>query len=288
MHKHSPALTRNWRRLAALPVAGLAICAFVTACTTDDLLQPTPLVDVGTSTASLRPPEPVPDPQIPQSAPAQAISGPVEQSAPVSVGYVPRISLPAMTAPDRPDQMPRHEIECRKALASWGATFRDIAPVDDGGGCAIAHPVSLSGAGGGIAIAPAATLTCDMALAFTEWARNDLAPAARLRYFSGVGTIHQGSSYSCRTIGGVPGGTLSEHASGNALDVMAITLKDGRYIDVHKPGLFSFRERSFLNAVRADACGYFSTVLGPGYNYDHRNHFHFDLMQRSSGHRACR
>ncbi|TIO50806.1 MAG: hypothetical protein E5Y00_29245, partial [Mesorhizobium sp.] len=25
-----------------------------------------------------------------------------------------------------------------------------------------------------------------------------------------------------------------------------------------------------------------------GYNYDHRNHFHFDVKNRRSGYRACR
>ena len=51
-----------------------------------------------------------------------------------------------------------------------------------------------------------------------------------------------------------------------------------------KPGLFAFRQRGFLNNVRADGCQYFNTVLGPGYNYDHRNHFHFDIKQRRNNH----
>jgi len=266
----------------------MVLAATLTACTSSDLLEPTPLIDVGVNTASFRPLEPVPDAIIPQQVQQTEIAGPVENSAPVSVGYVPRMSLPQMQETQPGDMLPPHEVDCRRELASWGATFQDIAPINDGGGCGIAHPIEFTSAGGGIDISPGAKLTCDMALEFTKWARQELAPAARLRYLSGIKTIHQGSSYSCRTIGNKPGGTLSEHASGNALDVMAITLKDGRYIDVHKPGLFSFRERGFLNTVRADACDYFTTVLGPGYNYDHRNHFHFDLMQRRSGHRACR
>ncbi|TIU24085.1 MAG: extensin, partial [Mesorhizobium sp.] len=104
--------------------------------------------------------------------------------------------------------------------------------------------------------------------------------------FSGVRAIHQGSSYSCRNIAGE--GVLSEHGKGNALDVMSIELNNGDDIDVRKPGLFAFRTRGFLNNVRADGCQYFNTVLGPGYNYDHRNHFHFDVKNRRSGYRACR
>ena len=125
-----------------------------------------------------------------------------------------------------------------------------------------------------------------MAATFAAWTRKELMPSARLRYFSGVKTIHQGSSYSCRKIRGT--GVASEHSKGNALDVMRIELNSGRDIDVKKPGLFSFRQRGFLNNVCADGCQYFNTVLGPGYNYDHRNHFHFDLKHRRSGYRACR
>jgi hypothetical protein len=74
----------------------------------------------------------------------------------------------------------------------------------------------------------------------------------------------------------------------NAIDIAHLTLKNGRDIDVRKPGLFAFRERGLLHSIRSDACGYFSTVLGPGYDRAHRDHFHFDMMPRNSGARACR
>ena len=133
---------------------------------------------------------------------------------------------------------------------------------------------------------PAATLSCEMALTFARWARDELTPAARWRYFSGVKTIHQGSSYSCRRIAGTS--VASEHSSGNALDVMRIELRNGKDIDVRKPGWFAFRERSLLNNVRAGGCSYFTTVLGPGYNADHADHFHFDIKNRRNGYVACR
>ena len=99
-------------------------------------------------------------------------------------------------------------------------------------------------------------------------------------------TIHQGSSYSCRRIAGTT--VASEHSKGNALDVMRIELKNGRDIKVQKQGLFAFRARGLLNTVRADGCSYFTTVLGPGYNADHADHFHFDIKERRNGYRACR
>jgi hypothetical protein len=182
--------------------------------------------------------------------------------------------------------MPAEEVQCRRQLKRLGVRFRDIAPIRDSASCGIDWPVEVSGLSGNVGMKPAATLTCDMALAFAQWTEDELAPAARWRYFSGVKTIHQGSSYSCRAIAGTR--TVSEHAKGNALDVMRIELKNGKDIDVRKPGWFAFRERGLLNNVRSDACGYFSTVLGPGYNADHKDHFHFDIKDRRSGYRACR
>ncbi|MBS9721037.1 extensin family protein [Tianweitania sp. BSSL-BM11] len=204
-------------------------------------------------------------------------------SNPMMVGY-PRLSLPMSSAGAA--GMPSDEVACRRALKRIGATYQDLAPINDGGSCRIDYPIKLMGFSGNIAMKPAATLSCDMALAFATWTKKELAPSARSRYWSGVKTIHQGSSYSCRRIAGTT--VASEHSKGNALDVMRIELKNGRDIKVQKQGLFAFRARGLLNTVRADGCSYFTTVLGPGYNADHADHFHFDIKKRRNGYRACR
>src|SRR5690606_8983566 len=136
------------------------------------------------------------------------------------------------------------------------------------------YPVKVSLLPQRVNLKPAATLTCRMALTVARWTRSELTPAARTRYLSGVKTIHQGSSYSCRNIRTSRKRTPSEHSRGNALDIMRIELNNGRDIDVRKPGFFAFRQKGLLNTVRSDACQYFTTVLGPGYDRDHRDHFH--------------
>lgn len=204
-------------------------------------------------------------------------------SNPMMVGY-PRMSLPMSSA--GATTMPAEEVACRRSLKRLGVRFQDLQPINDGGSCRIDYPIKLMGFSGNIEMKPAATLTCDMALAFATWTKDDLAPNARSRYWSGVKTIHQGSSYSCRRIAGTA--VASEHSKGNALDVMRIELKNGRDIKVEKQGLFAFRARGLLNTVRADGCSYFTTVLGPGYNADHADHFHFDIKERRNGYRACR
>ncbi|MGB6117762.1 MAG: extensin family protein [Mesorhizobium sp.] len=192
---------------------------------------------------------------------------------------------PRMETGPRETGMPQDEIDCRRQLKRIGATFRDLPPLGNGGSCGIAHPVELSKLSGNIAIKPAAKLTCQMALTFARWTKKELAPATRLRYLTGVKTINNASSYSCRRIAGSR--TMSEHSKGNAIDISSIVLDNGRKIGVEKKGLFSFREKGLLNNVRGDACSYFSTVLGPGYNHDHRDHFHFDLATRRNGRVSC-
>ncbi len=259
-----PQVARNALILFALAAAS--------ACSVDSVLRPE--VDIGVSTG--------------------AVTGGGLQnlvpSNPMMMSYpAPRLpEAPAgETPPDQPMMaMPAQEVACRQELQKLGVVYRDLPPINDGGGCGIEHPVEVSGFSGNIALQPSARLTCQMALTVAYWTKNELAPAARKRYFSGIGTIRQGSSYSCRRIRGTA--VASEHSKGNALDIMSITLKNGREIDVRRPGLFAFRQRGLLNTVRADGCQYFTTVLGPGYDADHRDHFHFDIKARRNGYRACR
>lgn len=247
-------------------VFALIAMAAVSACNTGSVLTLEPAVDVGTQTAA-----------VPAYSGMQALV----PSNPYMTAAYPRMDAPALES----EPMPTDQIDCRKELKRLRVAYTDVAPINDGGQCGIAHPVRVT-AIGNIEMKPAATLTCDMAASFAAWTKKELIPSARWRYFTGVRKIHQGSSYSCRKIRGE--GVLSEHGKGNALDIMAIELNNGDKIDVRKPGLFSFRQRGFLNNVRADGCQYFTTVLGPGYNYDHRNHFHFDIKNRRNGYRACR
>jgi hypothetical protein len=241
------------------------LLAALSACTTDDVMSLRPDVDVGAQTAAV---------------PARGLQNLVP-SNPMMTAY-PRFNEPAPPTMT----MSADEIACRRDLKKLGVQFRSLSQIDDGGACRIDSPVEVS-AIGSVQMKPAATLSCAMAATFARWTRKELVPSARWRYLSGVKTIHQGSSYSCRNIRGSRG-KPSQHSVGNALDIMRIELNNGKDIDVRKPGWFAFRQRGFLNNVRADGCDYFTTVLGPGYDYDHRNHFHFDIMPRKNGYVACK
>lgn len=242
-----------------------------------------PSVDIDTRSASMQ------LPQMDVTSPAGDIAADTwtgeftpEPAAPTVLAGYPRLDSPSVMI----EPMPATELACRNELRKLGVQFQELDPIRQSASCHIDHPVKVSRIGN-VAIKPAATLNCQMAEAFASWTRNELVPASRWRFLSGVKTIRQGSSYSCRKIAGTRG-TPSEHSLGNAIDIMKIELQSGKEIDVRKPGLFAFRKRGLLNTVRADGCEYFTTVLGPGYNRDHADHFHFDIKARRSGHRACR
>ncbi len=109
-----------------------------------------------------------------------------------------------------------------------------------------------------------------------------------MRWFgSPVAEIKQISAYSCRGMNGNPRAHISEHAFGNALDIAAFTLADGRKITVKNGWHGLPEEQGFLRDVQGAACEQFTTVLAPGSNVYHYDHIHVDLMKRSSGYRAC-
>ncbi|MFB2603690.1 extensin family protein [Rhizobium phaseoli] len=199
----------------------------------------------------------------------------------------PMMSEPA--APVDPSVMPASELACRRELKRMGVIFDEKPPISQGPACQVPYPVSLKGLSGNIGVQPAVTLNCQVTLAFAKWVKNELAPSARYRYWSGIRTIQPLGGYSCRRMNNSRQryNPMSEHARGNAIDVGKFVLKNGHEIDVRKKGLFSLREGRLLKAVRTDSCRYFNTVLGPGSNPEHWNHFHFDLRSRKSGKVYC-
>jgi hypothetical protein len=137
-------------------------------------------------------------------------------------------------------------------------------------------------------LTPAAKLACPLVSKLDLWVSEGVQPAA-LRWFSSpVAEIHQIGSYSCRGMNGAGGHGISEHAFGNALDIAAFTLADGRKITVKDGWHGSPEEQGFLHDVQLYACDTFVTVLAPGYNAAHYNHIHVDLMRRDPGYRPCR
>ena len=141
--------------------------------------------------------------------------------------------------------------------------------------------------GGPAAVTPAATLACPVISALDAWMANGIQPAAQRWFGQPVVEIRQISAYSCRGMNGQRGAPISEHAFGNALDIAAFTLADGRKVTVKGGWRGAPEEQGFLRDVHASACHQFSTVLAPGSNIYHYDHIHVDLARRRSGRSVC-
>ncbi len=140
---------------------------------------------------------------------------------------------------------------------------------------------------GQVSMKPAATLACPIVSALDRWLSDSVQPAAMRWFGVRVVEIKQISAYSCRGMNGNPHAHISEHAFGNALDIAAFTLADGRRITVKGGWRGMPEEQGFLRDVQAAACQQFNTVLAPGSNSHHEDHIHVDLMRRSSRRTIC-
>ncbi len=147
--------------------------------------------------------------------------------------------------------------------------------------CGALRPYKMAAAyGGRVTFKPAAMLRCPMVPQVDRWVAEVVTPAAYRYLGAPITRIKVSSSYSCRPINGTRGRRLSEHGHANAIDISRFYLPNGREITVKKGWNGPRAERRFLRAIHRGACRYFTTVLGPHYNRQHHDHFHFDLARR--------
>ncbi len=158
--------------------------------------------------------------------------------------------------------------------------------------CGMEQPLKVSGLlSGRVAVTPIATINCPLTAALDRWVRTSVQAAAYRNFGEPVVGIRQIASYGCRGRNGSHRGPLSEHSFGNALDVAGFRLASGRDVTVLQGwSRGDPRERAFLQQAFAGACAEFYTVLGPGSDVYHANHFHLDLLRTNArgGRHYCR
>ena len=133
-----------------------------------------------------------------------------------------------------------------------------------------------------VAVTPPPQVRCTMGEALAHWVRDDVGAVA-----AGLGAplaaITGYDSYECRPRNNVAGAKLSEHGTGNAIDIGSVKLRNGAQFNLTDPLV----SRPFREQMRALACARFTTVLGPGSDGYHNEHIHLDLAERSRGYRIC-
>jgi len=211
-----------------------------------------------------------------------ASSGPVSLSAPGVMQQQDEIDLPPdgtdaagasryMNAPSYPTRSaPYSQAPAQQPLPRLG-------PVQG-------NPVTAVGP---VMVKPTATLACPIVSELDRWLADTVQPSAMRWFGSRVAEIKQISAYSCRGMNGNPHAHISEHAYGNALDIAAFVLADGRRVSVKDGWRGMPEEQGFLRDVQSGACAHFTTVLAPGSNVYHYDHIHVDLMRRASRRLIC-
>jgi hypothetical protein len=157
--------------------------------------------------------------------------------------------------------------------------------------CGALRPFSVAAAArGAVELRPSALLRCPMVPAIDVWVERVVVPAARYHLGVPVVGLRVAASYSCRPMNHVHGARLSEHGHANALDVSGFLLANGHVVSVKTGWWGAWAERNFLRAVHRGACSVFTTVLGPAYDRNHRDHFHLDLARhgRDGEGRICK
>jgi hypothetical protein len=180
----------------------------------------------------------------PRAAPPASIAHPSVAAPPTAAPTTtPSTAAPAAGAVPPavpPDVWTPEEIAAglRQCVQLLGPASADIAleePMKKGQ-CGTPTPLALRSAGGKdkVEFSPAPTMNCRLAASLSEWVDKVLQPAAQEVLGSRITKILGAGSYSCRNIYNNPKLSLSEHATGNAVDVAAFVTADGRTVTVRQ------------------------------------------------------
>jgi hypothetical protein len=126
-------------------------------------------------------------------------------------------------------------------------------------------------------------VSCRFAERLADWLGHSVAPLIAGRMFADLRAVRTGPGYECRNRNGAATGKLSAHAVGEAIDISVFELSNGKFIPVKPSG--DEATGDVIDSVRTAACGWFTTVLGPGSDAAHADHMHVDIALHGSSDR---
>ena len=181
--------------------------------------------------------------------------------------------------------------QCLADLKAAEVEFQDLGSVTKEG-CAVEGAIELDAVAspfGKVTFPGKPTLGCVFARQFTSFVRNAAAPLTFAYLRAKLTAIDTGAGLVCRTRYNAPGEKISEHAKGDAIDVTAFRLENGKALTVKDASASGEIDGVWIKTIRATGCGYFTTILGPGSNEAHKDHLHFDYEMRGGNYnyRIC-
>jgi hypothetical protein len=179
---------------------------------------------------------------------------------------------------------------CLSEMRSAGMEFQALGKVSEGR-CTLEGAVALQSVvtpTGKVELPARPRLICAFAVKLGRWIAETAAPIIAAHAGASLKAVSTGPGLECRNRNGESSGKPSEHARGNAIDVASFELTDGRLVTVGDDDM-AIPLAVALKGLRTSACGYFTTVLGPGSNEAHKDHLHFDsgLHGRTDNYRIC-
>ena len=120
--------------------------------------------------------------------------------------------------------------DCAKMLAGVTLEYEALPPIKEGI-CGAPAPILVKSVGG-VAIDPAAIMTCALASGLGTWINKTLQPQAKAILGTQVVKLHNATSYACRNRYGGETTPLSEHALANALDISEFVFESREKVTV--------------------------------------------------------
>jgi hypothetical protein len=230
---------------------------------------------------------------------ALALTATVAQSAPPREVPLPRPRPTDLLGPKSPPpedgksdahEKPARDEACLERLKAAGFTFEPATPhAAANAACIIDTPVKLSAVpvasrlGASVRLPEEPMLACRFAERLGHFLGDLAAPLIAGRLSFELKGVRTGPGYECRNRNRAATGHISAHALGLAVDVAAFELANGKALPVKSDG--DTRAHAAVEAVRTAACGWFTTVLGPGSDAAHTDHMHLDIQTHGASER---
>ncbi len=196
----------------------------------------------------------------------------------------------ALAPAEQTTRAPGIDQPCLDRLSAAGIEFEQVTLLPAvNPECAIATPVRLKAVKlpprwkTSIRLPEEPTLSCQFGERFGHWLRDLVAPLIAGELAVELKSVHTGAGYECRNRNRAETGKISAHASGLAVDVASFELANGETLPIKPNG--DEHLRGTVDAIRVAACGWFTTVLGPGSDAAHAEHLHVDILQHGSSDR---
>jgi hypothetical protein len=229
---------------------------------------------------------------------ALAFAGADAWGAPVRDVPLPRPRPTDLHAPHAPapedgkggEEKPARDEDCLERLKAAGIAFEPATPhAAANPACVIDTPVRLiavpaaSQSGASVRLPEEPMLACRFAERLAHFLGDLAAPLVAGRLSFELKSVRTGPGYECRNRNRAANGHLSAHALGLAVDVASFELANGKALPIKPDG--DARGEAAVAAIRSAACGWFTTVLGPGSDAAHTDHMHLDIQTHGSSDR---